>query len=93
MTKKKVDRYNIPMSREEMTYLKRVLEWASEQVPYLPPFVNELRYNMDRIGRRGCFKHSIMTTRFTVSANETHTLCPKCNPKEFKEHEKQYKKE
>jgi len=78
--------FEIKLDRETINDLKQLINFANKNFPFLPTRLLRLEYQLNQIIINGCFKHGIMCETFETGINSSITICPKCNPDEYKKY-------
>lgn len=84
--------YPIEMTQKQMRQFIRMYDWMQKNVPYVPSDLSDLKWSIETVFNRGCFKHKRLQVTFKISENETETLCSDCNPERYRELKTNYKR-
>ncbi len=88
MAAKEPTTYKVEMDRELMIDIIQLVDFCQDKFPFTKDTLWRLKGQLRKIGTDGCFRHNLIMEKFEVDSITTHVVCPKCCPKEYKEHKK-----
>jgi hypothetical protein len=71
------------LDKDTARYLEKVLNDIYRTQYHVPEGVNTFIDCLHTTIRHGCWKHDKIATTFRVSEQETHEICPECDPKKY----------
>jgi len=92
----KEETYPIKLTKNQMKKIRSLIEWTRKNMPFIPDELSSLDIELWNIIDHGCFKHKMILSRFDYrdperGYNTTERICPKCDPKRYKELKSKYK--
>ena len=78
--------FKVEMDIEMMQDVISIAEYM-RKYPNQKSEFHKFSRQLSNIIQNGCFKHNLIRKTFKTSPNESISMCPKCSPKEYKEHE------
>jgi hypothetical protein len=84
--------YPIQMTQKQMRQFIRMYDWMQKNVPYVPSDLSEMRFSIEQVFNRGCFKHKRLRVTFRIDDHSTETICSDCDPERYRELKTKYKR-